>query len=77
MHELTTDVGRNISPGTCEVVDPTSTVTRDSRLTGRLLPGGPCGGGLEVPPKLNNAGYEFVEATSQETLDIVIDTTGK
>ena len=46
-------------------------------LTGRLIPGGPCGGGLEVPPKLNNASSECVEATSRNTLDMVIDTTGK
>ena len=76
-HELTTDVGRDIGPGTCEVVDLTSTVTRNGRLTGRLLPGGLCGGGLKVTPELNTACSECGEATSQDTLDMVVDTTGK
>ena len=45
-HELITDVGRDIGLGTCEVVVLTSTVTSYGRLTGRLIPGGLCGGGL-------------------------------
>ena len=73
-HELTTDVGRDIGLGACKVVDLISAVTRNGRLTGRLMP---CGGGLEVPPELNSASSEYVEATSQDTLDIVVDTTGK
>ena len=65
-HELTTDVGRDIDPGACEVVDLTSAVTRNGRLTGRLIPGGSCGGGLEVSPELNIAGSEYsVETTGK------------
>ena len=59
-HELTTDVGRDIGPGACEVVDLTSAVTRNGRLTGRPLPGRSCGGGLEVPSELNTASSECV-----------------
>ena len=40
-HEFTTDLGRDISPSVCEVVDLTSAVTNNGRLTGRLIPGGP------------------------------------
>ena len=76
-HELITDVGRDVSTGSCEVMDLTSAITRKGRLTGKLIPGGPCVGGLEVPPELNHAVCKFVEATSHDTLDIIGDTTGK
>ena len=66
-HELTTDVGRDISLDACEVVDFTFAVTSNDRLTGRLIPVRPCGGGLEVPPKLNNTGSECVEKLHHET----------
>ena len=76
-HELTTDVGRDISSGACEVVDLTFAVTTSSgRLTGRLIPGGPCGGGLEVLPKPNNAGSEFAEKL-QDILNMATDISGK
>ena len=45
-HEFTTDVGRDISPGACEIVDLTSTVTKNSRLTKRLITDLSCGGNL-------------------------------
>ena len=63
-HKLTTDVSRDIGPGACKVVDLTSAVTRNSRLTGGPIPGGPCGGGLEVSPALNTTSSECVEAIS-------------
>ena len=63
-HEFITGLGRDISPSVCEVVDLTSAVTSNGRLTERLIPGGPCEGGLKVLTKLNNAGTECVEATS-------------
>ena len=70
-HELITDVGTDVSTASCEVMDLTSAITRKDRLTGRLIPGGPCVG-LEVLPELNNAACECVEATSQDTLDMVL-----
>ena len=76
-HEFTTDVGRDISQGACEVVDLTSTVIENGRLTKRLIPGGSCGGNLKVPPKLNNPGFVCVEATLPDTLDMVVNTTDK
>ena len=57
-------VSRDVNPVVCEVVDLTPTATSNGRLTGRLIPGGPCGGGLEVPPKLNNAGSDSVDVPS-------------
>ena len=75
-HEFTTDVGRDISLGTCEIVDFTFAVTSNGRLTGRLILGGPCGGGLEVPSKLNNAGSQCVEKP-QDILDMATDISDK
>ena len=34
-YELITDVGRDINTGSCEIMDLTSAVTRNGRLTGR------------------------------------------
>ena len=76
-HEFTTDAGRDISPGACEVVDLTSTVTKNGRLTKRLITDLSCGVNLKVPTKLNNPGFGCVEATLPDTLDIVVDTTDK
>ena len=76
-HEFTKDVGRDISPGDCEVVDLTSTVTKNGRLTKRLITDLSCGGNLKVPTKLNNPGFGCVEARLPDTLDMVVDTTDK